>query len=65
MPQTQNSGQAPTDFNRYGFDLQFRMTEKDTHREVALGKIGIVFITRDDRKVTRIPPAFMAKVNQL
>jgi len=41
------------------------MTEKDTHREVALGKIGIVFVTRDDCKVTRIPPAFMAKVNQL
>ncbi len=56
---------ATTDFNRYGFDLQFRMTEKDTHREVALGKIGIVFITRADRKVQLIPPAFMAKVNQL
>jgi acyl-CoA thioesterase FadM len=56
---------ATTDFSKYGFDLQFRMTEKDTHREVALGKIGIVFITRDDRKVTRIPPVFMAKVNQL
>ena len=56
---------ATTDFSKYGFDLQFRMTEKYTHREVALGKIGIVFITRDDRKVTRIPPVFMAKVNQL
>jgi len=55
---------ATTDFNKYGFDLQFRMTERDTHREVALGKIGIVFITRDNRKVTPIPPAFLAKVNQ-
>lgn len=56
---------ATTDFNKYGFDLQFRMTERDTRREVALGKIGIVFITRGNRKVTPIPPAFLAKVNQL
>jgi len=54
-----------TDFNKYGFDLQFRMSDKETRREVALGKIGIVFITREDRKVTPIPPAFLAKVNQL
>jgi acyl-CoA thioesterase FadM len=56
---------ATTDCNKYGFDLQFRMSEKDTQREVALGKIGIVFITQGDRKVTPIPPAFLAKVNQL
>ena len=56
---------ATTDFNKYGFDLQFRMTERETHREVALGKIGIVFITRDNRKVTPIPPAFLTKVNNL
>ena len=46
---------APTDFNRYGFDLVFRMTEKTTGREVARGKIGIVFIGRSDRKVAGIP----------
>ena len=55
---------ATTDFNKYGFDLQFRMSEKESNREVALGKIGIVFITRDDRKVTPIPPVFLAKVLQ-
>ena len=46
---------APMDFNRYGFDLVFRMTEKTTGREVARGKIGIVFIGRSDRKVAGIP----------
>jgi len=56
---------ATTDFNKYGFDLQFRMSEKETQREVALGKIGIVFITFDDRKVTPIPPAFLTKLHQL
>jgi len=55
---------APGDFNKYGFDLQFRMREKKTLREVALGKIGIVFITRADRKVRLIPQAFMNKLQQ-
>ena len=46
---------APADFNRYGFDLVFRMTEKTSGREVARGKIGIVFIGKSDRKVAPIP----------
>ena len=46
---------TPADFNRYGFDLVFRMTEKTQRREVARGKIGIVFIGRADRKVAPIP----------
>lgn len=52
----------PTDFNKYGFDLQFRMSDKDSGREVALGKIGIVFIDRTSRKVTQIPSVFRDKV---
>lgn len=46
---------APQDLNRYGFDLIFRMTEKTSGREVARGKVGIVFIGRSDRKVAPIP----------
>lgn len=56
---------APTDFNKYGFDLQFRMSDKATGREVALGKIGIVFVTRANRKVALIPAAFMTRLRQL
>ncbi len=56
---------APVDFNKYGFDLQFRMSEKVTGRDVALGKIGIVFIHRESRKVVLVPPAFMAKINAM
>lgn len=56
---------APADFNKYGFDLQFRMSEKETGREVALGKIGIVFITPENRKVSLVPVAFMNRMNQL
>jgi len=55
----------PADFNKYGFDLQFRMSERETQREVALGKIGIVFVSPENRQVSLIPPAFMAKVHQL
>ena len=54
-----------TDFNKYGFDLQFRLTEKETRRAVSLGKLGIVFIDPQVRKVTPVPPAFMAKVGLL
>ena len=55
----------PAEFNKYGFDLQFRMSEKETGREVALGKIGIVFVTPQDRKVSLIPPIFLYKVRQM
>ena len=53
----------PTEFNRYGFDLQFRMSDKESGREVALGKIGIVFVNRETRKVTPVPQAFLDKVH--
>lgn len=56
---------TPTDFNKYGFDLQFRMREAISSREVALGKIGIVFIRRDDRKVTPVPAAFLNKFQSI
>lgn len=55
----------PAEFNKYGFDLQFRMSEKETHREVALGKIGIVFVTPQDRRVSLIPPVFLDKVRRM
>ncbi|HMN22532.1 MAG TPA: thioesterase family protein [Ottowia sp.] len=45
----------PADFNRYGFDLVFCMTELTQGREVARGKTGIVFIDAVTRKVTPIP----------
>ena len=52
----------PEDFNRYGFDLVFRMTERDSRREVARGKIGVVFLGRVDKKVTPVPEAFLARL---
>lgn len=46
---------VPQDFNRYGFDLVFRMTEKSRGREIARGKTGIVFIDRAARRTAPIP----------
>lgn len=54
----------PTDFNRYGFDLVFCMTEVSQGREVARGKTGIVFIDPDTRRVTPIPAAVLHKLQR-
>jgi acyl-CoA thioester hydrolase len=51
---------TPADFNKYGFDLVFRMADKASGREVARGKIGIVFIGKHDRRAAPIPPAVLA-----
>ena len=46
---------TPADPNKYGFDLVFRMTETASAREVARGKVGVVFVARGERKVAPIP----------
>ena len=55
----------PTDFNRYGFDIVFRMTEKNAGREVARGKLGVVFVHPQDKKVAPVPERFMERIAAL
>lgn len=55
----------PQDFNRYGFDLVYCMDNLDTGREVARGKVGIVFIDRQTRQVAPVPSAFLAQLEAL
>ena len=62
--QTLRVQMQPTDFNRYGFDLVFCMTEVSHGREVARGKTGIVFIDPDTRRVTPIPAAVLHKLQR-
>jgi acyl-CoA thioester hydrolase len=50
------------DFSKYGFDMFYRVTNKTSGREVALGKTGIVFFDYDKRKVASIPQTFMDKI---
>lgn len=56
---------APQDFNRYGFDLAYCMDCVDTGREVARGKIGVVFIDRATRKPVAVPAAFLEQLEAL
>lgn len=52
---------AAGEFSKYGFDLLYRVGEKDDAREVARGKVGIVFFDYAQRKIVPVPPAFLAK----
>jgi acyl-CoA thioester hydrolase len=46
---------APIDFNKYGFDYVYLLTNKLTGKEVARGKTGIVCFNYDKRKVVSAP----------
>ena len=51
------------EFNRYGFDLAYRFSEASAGREIARGKIGIVFMSPSTKKVTEVPAAFVDRVS--
>ena len=55
---------VPADFNRYGFDLVFRMSELSQGREVARGKVGVVFVNKADRKVAPVPEVFQQRLRE-
>ncbi len=52
---------AVADFNKYGCDFVFRLTHRDTGREVARAKTGIVFFDYSVRKMVGVPPGFSAR----
>lgn len=51
-----------SDFNKYGCDLVWQMTEATSGREVARGKTGILFFDYGPRKVVGVPEGFLKKV---
>ena len=51
---------AVADFNRYGCDVVYQVTEKASGREVARAKTGIVFFDYAQRKIQSVPPSFRA-----
>lgn len=53
---------TPSDLNKYGCDLMWRMSDRASGREVARGKTGIVFFDYGPRKVARVPGGFLAKI---
>lgn len=50
------------DFNKYGCDIFYLMTNKATAVEIAHVKTGIVFFDYDVRKVAGLPEAFRANL---
>ena len=46
------------DFNKYGCDFVYRITNKETGKEVARAKTGIVFFDYDKKKVAKVPEKF-------
>src|SRR6478609_1582464 len=53
---------AVADFNKYGFDLLYKMSNKQTGKEVARGKTGIVCFDYDRRKVASVPEVLKMKL---
>jgi acyl-CoA thioester hydrolase len=51
-----------TDLNKYGFDILYRLTNKATSKEVAIGKTGIVCFDYERRKVASVPPILLEKL---
>jgi acyl-CoA thioester hydrolase len=55
---------AIAEFNKYGFDMIYLITNKATSKEVARGKTGIVCFDYDRKKVASIPITLMKKLTQ-
>lgn len=52
---------SPADFNKYGFDLVYRVSEQSSSREVARGKIGIMCFDYAAKKPMALPAAFLGR----
>jgi acyl-CoA thioester hydrolase len=50
-----------SDFNKYGFDFLYLITNKESGREVARGKTGVVCFDYAKRKVTSIPASLLTR----
>jgi acyl-CoA thioester hydrolase len=55
---------AAADFNKYGFDLLYLLTNKATGKEVARGKTGIVCFDYNKRKVASVPQVLLDKLRK-
>ena len=45
-------------FNKYGCDFIYKLSDKDTGKEVARAKTGIVFFDYKKRKICKVPVKF-------
>ena len=50
------------DFNKYGFDFIYQIVNKETGKEVARGKTGVVCFDYAKRKVASVPESLLKKL---
>jgi acyl-CoA thioesterase FadM len=53
---------AVTDFTSIGCDFVYRLSNKNSKKEIALAKTGIVFFDYEKRKTTPVPLQFKKKI---
>jgi len=56
---------AAAEFSRRGCDLVWQMTERDSGREVARGKTGIVFFDYGTRQPVEVTPGFRRQAGDM
>lgn len=53
------------DFTGIGCDIVYRLTNKNTTKEIALAKTGIVFFDYQKRKTVSVPAEFKKKIEDM
>lgn len=56
---------AVNDFTGIGCDFVYRLTNKESNKEIALAKTGIVFFNYEKRKTAPVPPEFKKKIEEM
>jgi acyl-CoA thioesterase FadM len=54
-----------TDFTGIGCDFVYRLSNKNTRKEIAAAKTGIVFFNYEKRKTATVPSEFKKKIEEL
>lgn len=52
------------DFNKYGCDIYYLLSNKKTGAEIAHAKTGIVFFDYNERKVVTVPEGFKSSMHK-
>ena len=53
---------AVTDFSGIGCDFIYKVINKNSNKEIAVAKTGIVFFNYEKRKTAPVPPEFKKKI---
>ena len=56
---------AVNDFTGIGCDFVYRITNKNTSKEIAFAKTGIVFFDYEKRKTAPVPEIFKKRIEEM